>query len=322
MKNGKNVEISKVVDLQKLKNKNIQKNNSSSHSDSAEKLTAAVPILPACINVTVNGRPWAKNGKTSMENNPSIKGDDTPQRNSAQFKTTLPIRGSTPQSRGTPPSIRGGAQKMRGTPVLRGGNPHMRGTTPQRRVPLYGLPSRGNSVQRGNTPTMRVYPQKRGTPGMRGQAPIRANHEKTSQENTNNITTTPSLQSCNKCEYQTDNPISLKKHFFSNHHMEKSALGNVKTGAPDSKAKTENSTTKTSNNTKKLSLQSCKQCPYQTDNPESLKGHIGEFIAILIFRFHEKIHKFHTTFFLHYSCTFRVNSFFSSPYRHKTYQKC
>ena len=302
MKNGKNVEISKVVDLQKLKNKNIQKNNSSSHSNSAEKLTAAVPILPACINVTVNGRPWAKNGKTSMENNPSIKGDDTPQRNSAQFKTTLPIRGSTPQSRGTPPSIRGGAQKMRGTPVLRGGNPHMRGTTPQRRVPLYGLPPRGNSVQRGNTPTMRVYPQKRGNPGMRGQAPIRANHEKTPPENTNNITTTTtlSLQSCNKCEYQTDNPISLKKHFFSNHHMEKSALGNVKTGAPDSKAKTENSTTKTSNNTKKLSLQSCKQCPYQTDNPESLKGHIGEFIVILIFDFTKKyINYYFFAFFLY-----------------------
>ena len=299
MKNGKNVEISKVVDLQKLKNKNIQKNNSSSHSDSAEKLTAAVPILPACINVTVNGRPWAKNGKISMENNPSIKGDDTPQRNSAQFKTTLPIRGSTPQSsRGNPPSIRGGAQKMRGTPVLRG-NPHMRGTTPQRRVPLYGLPSRGNSVQRGSTPTMRVYPQKRGTPGMRGQAPIRANHEKTPPENTNNIatTTTLSFQSCNKCEYQTDNLISLKKHFFSNHHMEKSALENVKTGTPDnSKPKTENSTTKTSNNTKKLSLQSCKQCPYQTDNPESLKGHIGEFIVILIFDFTKKYKKYYILF--------------------------
>ena len=169
----------------------------------------------------------------------------------------------------------------------------MRGTTPQRRVPLYGLPSRGNSVQRGSTPTMRVYPQKRGTPGMRGLAPIRANHEKTPQENTNNMTTTTtlSLQSCNKCEYQTDNPIKLKKHFFSNHHMEKSALENVKTGAPDSKPKTENSASKTSNNTKKLSLQSCKQCPYQTDNPESLKGHIGEFTVILIFRFHEKIHK-------------------------------
>ena len=298
MKNGKNVEISKVVDLQKLKNKNIQKNNSSSHSDSAEKLTAAVPILPACINVTVNGRPWAKNGKTSMENNPSIRGDDTHQRNSAQFKTTLPIRGSTPQSRGTPPSKRGGAQKMRGTPVLRG-NPHMRGTTPQRRVPLYGLPSRGNSVQRGSTPTMRVYPQKRGTPGMRGQAPIRANHEKTPPENTNNIatTTTLSFQSCNKCEYQTDNLISLKKHFFSNHHMEKSALENVKTGTPDnSKPKTENSTTKTSNNTKKLSLQSCKQCPYQTDNPESLKGHIGEFIVILIFDFTKKYKKYYILF--------------------------
>ena len=294
MKNGKNVEISKVVDLQKLKNKNIQKNDSSSHSNIAEKLTAAVPILPACINVTVNGRPWAKNGKTSMENNPSIRGDDTHQRNSAQFKTTLPIRGSTPQSRGTPPSIRGGAQKMRG-------NPHMRGTTPQRRVPLYGLPSRGNFVQRGTTPTMRVYPQKRGTPGMRGQAPIRANQEKTPTENTNNMTTTTtlSLQSCNKCEYQTDNPISLKKHFFSNHHhMEKSALGNVKTGAPDSKPKTENSTTKTSNNTKKLSLQSCKQCPYQTDNPESLKGHIGEFIVILIFDFTKKYIKYYIFFAL------------------------
>ena len=298
MKNGKNVEISKVVDLQKLKNKNIQKNDSNSHSNSAEKLAAAVPILPACINVTVNGRPWAKNGKTSMENNPSIKGDDTPQRNSAQFKTTLPIRGSSPQSRGTPPSIRGGAQKMRGTPVLRG-NPHMRGTTPQRRVPLYGLPSRGNFVQRGTTPTMRVYPQKRGTPGMRGQAPIRANHEKTPPENTNTMTTTLSLQSCNKCEYQTDNPISLKKHFFSNHHhMEKSALGNVKTGAPDSKPKTENSTTKTSNNTKKLSLQSCKQCPYQTDNPESLKGHIGEFIVILIFDFTKKYINYYIFFAL------------------------
>ena len=151
---------------------------------------------------------------------------------------------------------------------------------------------------------------------------ITKNRNEILPENTN--TNTLSLQSCDQCEYQTDNPNSLKKHIFSKHQMEeKTTSENLKIGArrcgecegckrqncgkciycKDSKRfggpnkmkqackericvnknysknpikpKIENSTTKTSN-TKKLSLQSCGQCEYQTDNPKSLKGHIGK----------------------------------------------
>ena len=59
---------------------------------------------------------------------------------------------------------------------------------------------------------------------------ITKNRNEILPENTN--TNTLSLQSCDQCEYQTDNPNSLKKHIFSKHQMEeKTTSENLKIGA-------------------------------------------------------------------------------------------
>ena len=81
-------------------------------------------------------------------------------------------------------------------------------------------------------------------------------------------------QNCGECIYCKDS-----KRFGGPNKMKQACKERICENKNYSKnpikPKIENSTTKTSN-TKKLSLQSCGQCEYQTDNPKSLKGHIGK----------------------------------------------